>query len=304
MDETTEKPAAWQPLTFGGVARFAYAPVSRLFLVLFIVAGLCGGVVLWFLNFRWVPQIEAAIARLPEQGSISNGSLYWPTREPVALAQNSFLSLSVQPGRAPELASGADVDVSFGARELGVRSFFGYLPLPYPREVILALNRAGMQPWWGAWKPGLLGSVGVITGLALLTIWLTLGALYTPVVKFLGFYADREVSWRGSWKCATASMLTAALLMCATIVLYSFQEISLLALLTIAGAHFIVQLVYVLGATMALNDLPGKAPANPFKGAEKIPARSKNPFAEAEASPEEREISNPRKSELPDNASE
>jgi hypothetical protein len=265
----SEKPAAWEPLSFGGVARFAYAPGGRLLLVCLLVAALCGGVVVWFLNFRWVPQIESAIAHLPEQAAIRNGALVWPGKEPIALAQSSFLTLTIQPGRVPELASGSDFEVSLGARQIGVRSFFGYLPVAYPYDLAISLNQAEVQPWWGAWKPAFLAGAGTVTGVALLLMWFLLGILYMPLIKLLGFYADRHVSWLGARRCATAAMLTAALLMCASIVLYAFQEISLLGLLAVVAAHFLVQLIYALGATMALDDLPGrKIAGNPFAAPE------------------------------------
>lgn len=273
---------AWEPFTFNGVARFAYASAGRLWLVSVITAAICGGVVTWFLAERWSPQIEAAIAKLPEQGSIRDGSLRWPSREPVELAQSSFLAISVQPGAAPELAGPADVELSFRARELHLRSFFGYAVLPYPGGWIISLNRAEMQPWWGAWKPAFLGLAGAAVALGLLIAWPLIGLLYCPVVKLLAFYADRQTSWRGAWQSSRASLLAPGLFMAFAVVLYAFQEMTLLGLLALFVGHFALQLVYVLGSTMSLRPLPDVIKGNPF-----APPQPGDPAAEPAPSQDE-----------------
>src|ERR1043166_2284606 len=104
MSENLDDQRAWQPFTFGGAARFAYAPTRCLWLLATVVAAICGAAVTWFLAERWAPQIEQAISKLPEESSIRDGSLRWPTREASDLAQNAFLAIYVQPGPAREIA--------------------------------------------------------------------------------------------------------------------------------------------------------------------------------------------------------
>jgi hypothetical protein len=236
-----------------------------LWFVLAIVAAICGGAVIWFLNNCWAPPIEKAIARLPEQSAIRDGTLHWPHREASDLADNSFLAIHVQPGPAPEMASGSDLEFTFGSKEVDLHSLFGHLYIPYPKGWVISLNRAGAQPWWGAWKPVLLAVIGLLTMAALLLSWGCLGLVYAPLVKLVAFYADRQVSWPGAWKSATASLSTAGVLIAAGLVAYGMQELTLPGLLLLFAGHFLVQLICVLGMAMSLLPLPGTAASrNPF----------------------------------------
>ena len=48
---------AWQPLTFGGVARFAAASLWRLLMVELVFALMVAATVVWFVQQAWVPVI-------------------------------------------------------------------------------------------------------------------------------------------------------------------------------------------------------------------------------------------------------
>lgn len=53
-----DEPQAWQPLTFGGVARFARAHLARIYLMQILFAAISGGVCIWFFATAWSPVID------------------------------------------------------------------------------------------------------------------------------------------------------------------------------------------------------------------------------------------------------
>ncbi|MBT3842134.1 MAG: hypothetical protein HOF61_08130, partial [Verrucomicrobia bacterium] len=61
---------AWQPLTFGGVARFAVASRWRLLAVELVFAFLVAATVVWFVQQAWLPVIDEAIKQMPPTGEI------------------------------------------------------------------------------------------------------------------------------------------------------------------------------------------------------------------------------------------
>jgi len=108
MEPSASSPP-WQPLTFGGVAAFARASFVRLFFVQFLMVALVAASVVFFLTSAWLPEIQKAIARLPEQGIIQHGQLQWTNASPAWLAEGTFLSIVVDAqGNAP-MGPGADV---------------------------------------------------------------------------------------------------------------------------------------------------------------------------------------------------
>src|SRR5690348_5920625 len=118
---------AWQPLSFGGVAAFARASLSRLFVVELLVALLVGASVVWFAAKNYSPVILGAIQKMPEQARIENGSL---TNLPSqVLSENQLLSLAVDLEESGKFGQSAEVQFelhsdNFRACSL-LRSLFG-----------------------------------------------------------------------------------------------------------------------------------------------------------------------------------
>ena len=133
-------PIAWQPLTPRGVAAFAFAPLRRLLLVQFIVAlGVAAGVALLCYD-RYVPVLAGAIEKLPAQSQVRWQRLEWHTNSPVMLAENRFLSLSVDLERSGQLRSVAHVQFEFGRSNVVVHSLLGYVVVPYPQGWVMPAN--------------------------------------------------------------------------------------------------------------------------------------------------------------------
>src|SRR5690348_407146 len=95
MDTNERAPFAWQPFTLRGVAAFARASCARLLFVQFLVAVLAAAIVLWFVQSRWFAIVSAAIEQLPADGEIRAGKLSWSAESTMALAENRFLSCSI-----------------------------------------------------------------------------------------------------------------------------------------------------------------------------------------------------------------
>jgi hypothetical protein len=261
----------WQPITFGGVASFARASLGRLLIVQFIVALLLAGSASCFLAAAWFPVVQKAIARLPEKGTIRRGQLDWPGPSPCSLAEATFLSIVVDVANSQPTGQSADVQVELHRGGFKIRSLFGNLAILYPKDWTIALNRAEVEPRWGAWRPFLLVGIGAGVGIGVMAIWLVLAMVYSLPLRLLTFYCDRDVSWLGCWRMAGAAQLPGALLMSGGILLYGFNRLNLIGLFFAWLLHVVIAWIYVGIAPARLPRLTGslRRRDNPFGGAQK-----------------------------------
>jgi hypothetical protein len=249
---------AWQPLTFAGVAAFARAPFGRLVLVALVLAALVAGVTVRLLYSGWCPVLQQAMARLPGSGEINDGFLRWPQATPVALADNNFLAIQLNPTGRARFSQSADVQLEFGPRSVEIGSLLGYVSVPYPRGWIIGLNRTELEPLWGAWQPYLLTALGVAAALGLVVLWLLLGLLLAPVTWGCARLLGRRGTFGGCWRLATAALLPGALVLAVALFVYGYQRLTMPELLLAAASYPVATVVYWLGA---LRRLPASGPA-------------------------------------------
>jgi hypothetical protein len=259
----------WQPLTLGGVAGFGRASLGRLFKVQTAVALLLAASVIWFLAGACFPQVDQAVAALPDQCGIRNRRLSWAGASPVVLAEGPFLAITVNLEGGETLARGVDLQFELGREELRIRSLLGYFPMRYPAGWTLTLDRLETQAWWGAWRGFLLLGAGAATVAGLFASWCVIALVYSFPVRTIAFYADRQVSGWGSWKVASAALLPGTVLMAAALGLYRFHRLNLIALLFAWLIHWGVGWIYVGLAPLRLPRTPGAQ------------AVKRNPFGEA-----------------------
>jgi len=262
---------SWQPITFGGVASFARASVGRLLIVQFIVALLVAGSAICFLAAAWFPVAQKAIARLPEKGGIRRGQLDWTGPSPCSLAAATFLSIDVDVENSQPAGQSADVQLELRRGGFNIRSMLGNLTILYPKDRTIALNRAEVEPRWGAWHPFLLVGIGVGVAIGMMAIWLVLATVYSLPLRLLTFYSDRDVGWLGCWRMAGAAQLPGALLLSGGILLYGFNRLNLIGLLFAWLLHVVIAWIYVGIAPARLSRLAGSVRRrdNPFGGARK-----------------------------------
>jgi hypothetical protein len=266
MNESVEKAQfAWQPLTARGVAAFAHATLGRLLTVQFVVALLAAGTFVWFLHTAWFPQISEAIRQLPPQGELQSGRLEWQGASPSRLAEGRFLAVIVDLDHTGEARSPAHVQVEFGRTDCMIFSLFGYVQVAYPRGWAVAFNRTELGPWWGAWAPPILAISAGLVVVGLMVTWACLATVYSLPVWLIGFFANRDLSFRGSWRLAGAALMPGALFMCAVVFLYGCGGLDLVRL-TVAGAlHLVMGWVYLIISPSRLLRHPAAAEkANPF----------------------------------------
>jgi hypothetical protein len=257
---------AWQPLTPRGVAAFARASLGRLVLVQFVVASLVAAAVLWFLFSCWFPVIRQSFEALPDTGQIRSGVLEWPESSPVRLAEGHFLAIVVDVSQTGLARSTAHVSVELNRSGLRIFSFFGFVELSYPSSTTLPFNRRECLSWWGAWNPFLLAGVAacVISGL-MLTWWL-LASFYCVPVGVMGFFADRDLNLRSSWRLASAALLPGALFMAGCVLLYGLAYLDLFRLGLGWAVHLAIGWIYLFCGTMSVprTAVVEAVEANPF----------------------------------------
>jgi hypothetical protein len=282
----SEPGKAWQPLTFGGVARYGHDWVGKLFFACLIVSILTASVVVWTAARAWLPVIEESITRLPQGAEIRGGKLTAP--QPIQLAENPFLALRLDPVGEVTPPALADIYVILWPREIQFRSLLGMAKLPYRPEWTLDLNRTDLDPKWAAWRPALLAYLFLGTIAMLFSTWVAFGIAYTIPVRIFAAVLKRSVSLWGSWKISVAGLLPAAILMTVAIAAYGLGQIRIIHLIVVWALHFIVGWIFIIGATIRLPIR--RAESNPFDN---------NPTEET--ADEEEAAPNPFKGEKPSN---
>jgi len=267
MSESAEsKSIAWQPLTPRGVAAFARAPLRRLLLAQFFFALLAAIAVVWFLRTSWFPTVRQAIETLPAQGEMKSGKLAWAADSPQWLAEGHFVAFDVDTNHSGLLRSPAQIQVEFGRDDIFFYSLAGYRGWRYPAEWNFGFNRAALQPWWGAWEPPIqwLAFAGTL-GWCLASWWL-LATVYFLPVWLSGFFANRDLTMRQSWKLAGAALMPGAVVMILGIVFYGFAVLDLVQLAAAVLAHFLAGWVYLVWSVCLSPKLSAKVapPENPF----------------------------------------
>ena len=280
MAESLASAPAWQPFTFGGVARFAYASAGRLVAICTMVALVCCVTLVTFVNKSYVPVLDEAITALPGEARLQDGYLHWPGLAHSKLAANQFLSILANPAGDVLPREAADLQAELGTAGVTIRTAIGYSPLSYPRTANVAFNREELLPLWGAWKPALLGGLAIAALLGLFLSWSLLASLFFLPVMIIAYYCDRALTLAGAWRLSFAALMPGALLMCFGITLYSLGEISPLLLSVLAVAHFLMSVIYVLLSPLALDPAPEVThETNPF-GTAKETTKKENPFGE------------------------
>jgi len=261
-------PFAWQPLTPRGVAAFAPATLSRLLLVELIVAALAAGVIVWLLAIAWFPTIRQAIRQLPEQGAIRNHHLTLPLNGAQTLAETNFLMIVVDLEKQRNATQTSDLLVEFHKTNIQICSLFGCVVFDYPDGWNFEFNRPKLTPWWEAWEPIFLGLAAALVIGGLFLSWALLATIYCWVVRLLGFFKDRDLNWRSSWRLASAALMPGALLFTAGIFGYGLGFVDLIRLVLLFAVHLAVGWVYLAISPWYAPQLPGvlQRGVNPFAG--------------------------------------
>jgi hypothetical protein len=254
-----------EPFTPRGIAAFAHAPFGRLLLVQIIIALLGAVCVAWFLDDSVFPVIRTAVENLPDAGKISAGKLDWRGDSPKLLAEARFLALDVDLDHSGKINSTADVQIEFGRETIWSSALLGYVEFPYPAGETIAFNRTELEPLWGAWRAEILFLAAAATALGLLASWWILATVYFLPAWLAGFFTNRDLNFRRSWKLSAAALLPGALLMAAGILLYNFRAVDLVEFGFIFGAHFVLGWIYLFVSLLFVPPVSTAAPkGNPF----------------------------------------
>jgi len=249
------------------VAAFARAALGRLLLIELIVASLVAGAVVWFLYSVWFPTVSQAIHSLPEQGAIQNRRLDSPISFAATLAETRpFLIFVLDLEKQRNASQTSDVLIEFHRRNFQVCSILGCLFFDYPKGWRVEFNRPKLEPWWNAWEPIFLGMAALAVILVLLLNWALQAAIYCGAVRLLGFFKDRDLNWRSSWRLASAALLPGALLLSGGIFCYGLGVTDLIRFLLLFAIHLVVGWVYMAISPSFVPRLASVSPpeVNPF----------------------------------------
>ncbi len=265
MDADGKPIFAWEPFTPRGVAAFARARFGRLLFVQIIIALIAAAAVTWFLDDSIFPVVKTAIQNLPDAGEIRSSKLDWRGDSPKLLAEGRFLALDVDLNHSGKINSPADVQIEFGNETIWSSALLGHTEIPYPSGEIFSFNRTELEPLWGAWTSTILFAVFTTAAIGLLASWCLLATIYFLPIWIFGFFTNRDLNFRASWKLSGASLMPGALLMVAGIFLYDFGAVDLVQFGFIFGAHFVLGWIYLFVSLLFVPGIPATSPkGNPF----------------------------------------
>jgi hypothetical protein len=265
-EDADAPPAAWQPLTFGGVAAFAGARLGRLLTAELAAAIMVAASAVWFLHRAYCPVILQAIQKMPETARVAHGELQGVPD--TLMAESKFLAIVAEARAGGEIGQDADLQIELRQHDFCAGSVFWPdwgLDFRYGRGPVLNLARSNLEPWWSAWQPVLLTGAGGATVLFVLLVWAILAAIYVAPAKFIAWYADRYLPWRGAWRLASAALLPGAIVLTAAIILYGWSVIDLVGLSFLVALHIIIGWIYLAGGSCKATRLfPADSNCNPF----------------------------------------
>jgi hypothetical protein len=258
--------AAWQPLTFGGVAAFADARLGRLLAAELVAAIMVAASVVWFLHRAYCPVILRAIQEMPETARVADGALQGVPG--TLIAESRFLAIAATPQPGREIGQDADLQIQLRQNDLCAGSVFWPdwgLDFSYGRGTALNLARSNLEPWWSAWQPVLLTATGAAAVLFLLLVWAVLAAIYMAPAKFIAWFADRYLPWGGAWRLASAALLPGAMVVTGAVILYGWSVIDLVGLSFFGAVQVVIGWVYLVGGSCKVTRLfPAHSNRNPF----------------------------------------
>ena len=133
------------------------------------------------------------------------------------------------------------------------------------------MNRVEMGPWWGAWKPPIIWiTIGTVI-LGAMLLWSALATIYFLPVWLIGFFANRDLDLRGSWKLAGAASMPGALLLGLAILLYTWGLLDPIRLCVAAGLSVVIGWIYCVASPLLAPMLAKEKTLkeNPFAPTEK-----------------------------------
>ncbi len=222
------------------------ASLGRLWLVQLMVAAVAAGVVVWFLHVDWFPVVREAIRQMPGEGEIRKEQLEWPGAKSVLLARNRFLGLSVDLNHSGQIAREAQLQIEFGRKDVRIFSMLGYSVVEYPAGWRMAFNRTELEPWWGAWEPGILAGAAAGTIVGLWLIWQLLATVYCLPVKLITFLENRDLGLGQSWRMAGAALMPGALFFTFGIYAYGLNLVDWMHLGMLGAVHLVIGWIYLV----------------------------------------------------------
>jgi hypothetical protein len=259
-------PPAWQPFTVRGVAAFACTSYQRLFWIQVFFAALCAGTIVWALHYAWTPVIRSAVRNLPNEAPVRTEQLVYPPSAPPVLAESRHLAVLLQPSAG---ATASDVRFEFYPRTLRSCSLLGCLVWAYPKNQAIYLTRQEAIPWWDAWEPNLFGIIAIASALCFLALWSLLATIFFLPVRLCAYFADRQLTLRGSWQLSAAAFLPGSLALIAALILYVIGTADLIHFLIAVPGHLLIGIACLALAPRKLDRITGvlTPSANPFTAA-------------------------------------
>jgi hypothetical protein len=247
-EDAKPPPRTWQPLTFGGVAACARARVGPLLAAQLAAAMMVGACAVWFFHRAYCPVILQAIQKMPETARVAEGQLQGVPE--TLVSESRFLAIVVAPRLGGDIGQDADVQIQLRQTDFCAGTIFrpdwGWA-MPYGKGAAGGLGRSNLEPWWGAWEPMLLAAAGAAVVVMMLVLWAVPALVYTAPARFIAWFADRQLSWSGAWRLASAAMLPGTLVVAGAIILYGCAVADLVGLSFFAAVQMIIGWVYLIG---------------------------------------------------------
>jgi hypothetical protein len=268
---------AWQPFTPRGVAAFAHASGSRLFVVQLIVATIVALTCLWFVAQQWVPVVTESIGELTGESVIRNGRWTTTNSQALRLAGNRHLEIILDPRAIGGVSGASDISMVVTVPGLQFCGVLGCVDWPYETGETIRVSRHELGPAWEAWRPPVEALLVIGIVLVLLIGWWLLAILAAPFVKLIALFADRKLTWSESYRLGNAAFLPGAFIIVAGIVFYDFGIIDPLRLALFYALHLVCNIVFIATSPFFLPKIVAPtAGKNPFSTTREEPSKGEN----------------------------
>jgi len=260
MEQT---PWIWLPLSGSGVAVLARGRMVTLWRTQILVAMAAAAVTGFFVWTSWFPVIARSFGGWPDIVTVEGGQLNWSKPEAKNLAENGFLSLSVEVDSPLVFGQTADLQITGRRFAVILEGLFGSIQIPYPTSLRLETGRVVGTAWWGAYSWVVLLGTLVASIVWLIVIWWVLSTLYTPIAVIWLVVLKRRPTLGLAWRLAAAGLLFGSLWMSVCLFLYAVHVIQMPGLIAGFGLHLLVGWVWMLWGALCI-PLDSGGPKNPF----------------------------------------
>ncbi|MCS7090748.1 MAG: hypothetical protein RMN51_09515 [Verrucomicrobiota bacterium] len=196
--------------------------------------------VTWTVHHLAWPMVRGLLETWNKPVECREGRWLWPNEEARVLIETRDLAVVLDPGLTGEMRLPALFEVHLGQERLRLYGPTSVWEWPYPRSWTFRADPATWLAVSEAWRPFVLGALGLGVATGLLVVWRMLGIVYWLGILLLAVMVRRVPETGRVWRMAMLFQLPGAWLFTAAIVGYGAGAVDLFSLAVAWGLHWML----------------------------------------------------------------